>query len=293
MEHISVMPNEVIEYLNIWENGIYIDCTFGSGGHSRDILNRLSQDGRLISIDWDENAVEKNGPGFGSFGNFKLIRDNFANLRNIAGDLKLGRIDGILFDLGFSSTQVDDKERGFSFLSNAPLDMRYSASNPLTAQILLNNYPKEYLENILDSYAQERFSRSIVAGILRYRSGKPIETTQEVVEIIKKSTPVWYHHRRIHCATKTFQAIRMAVNAEVENIEKGLKAAIDLVSSKGRVVVISFHSVEHRMVKTIFREAKQNKTANLIVKKSVLPSENESNSNPRARSAQLRAIEKL
>jgi len=293
MEHIPVMPNEVTEYLNIRENGIYIDCTFGSGGHSQNILNALSQKGRLISIDWDEETVKNNGPKFSGYENFTLICDNFADIRNIVEKLKIERIDGILFDLGFSSQQIEDKERGFSFLGESPLDMRYSKDNPLTAQILLNSYPQDYLENMLKNYSQERFSKSITKGIIGYRNAKKIETTKELVEIIRRATPSWYHHRHIHFATKTFQALRMAVNSEIENIENGVKSAIDLISSRGRVAVISFHSMEHRSVKNIFRQAKQDNLVKPVVKKPILPSENEINTNPRARSAQMRIVEKI
>jgi len=293
MEHVPVMPHEVTKYLNIQTNGVYIDCTFGGGGHSKSILSMLSPNGRLISIDWDKETIRDNGPKFSDYENFTLICGNFADLSNIVEKLKIVKIDGILFDLGFSSGQIGDRKRGFSFLGEAPLDMRYNEDNPLTAQILLNNYPQDYLEDILKNYAQERFFKSIANGIIKYRKEKKIETTRELVEIIKRTTPGWYHHRRIHLATKTFQALRMAVNGEIKNIENGIKSAINLISSGGRIAVISFHSMEHRCVKNIFREAKQNNLVIPVVKKSVIPSESEMIANPRSRSSQLRIVEKV
>ena len=287
-----MMPREVIEYLDIKEDGTYVDCTFGSGGHSRDILGRLSSKGRLVSVDWDEETVKNAEEKFSKYKNFSLSCDNFANLKDIAEKFNLAHIDGIVFDLGFSSSQMGEKKRGFSFLGDAPLDMRYNSSNPLTAAVLLNSYSRDFLEKILTEYAQERFSKRIAGEIERYRKTKQIETTKELVEIIHRATPAWYHHRRIHSATRTFQAVRMAVNREIENIEKGLAAAIDALSSRGRIVVISFHSVEHRCVKNIFRQAVRDGALSLAVKKPVLPSDTEIGSNPRARSAQMRVAEK-
>ncbi len=293
MSHISVMPDEVLKYLNVKPNGIYIDCTFGAGGHSAKIADNLSSEGFLLAIDWDassqRNAIER----FAGMKNFQFECGNFADVSSIAEKCVLRGVDGIVFDLGFSSEQTDDLKRGFSFRNDAPLDMRYNAFNPITAETVVNEYPEEYLSSILSEYAQEQFHRRIARSICYKRKDMRIVTTLQLSEIIKNATPGWYHHRKIHYATKTFQAVRMAVNHEIDNISKAIVSAIDLLSSGGRLAVISFHSVEHRMIKKIFAEARKKSQVKEAVKNRIFPSMEEVNLNSRARSAQLRVVEKV
>jgi 16S rRNA (cytosine1402-N4)-methyltransferase len=293
MEHKPVMPLETIECLNIKADGIYIDCTLGGGGHSREIAGLLSPAGRLISIDWDEAALERAGDEFGKFCNVKLACGNFADLAAIAAGSGVESADGVLFDLGFSSTQVDAPERGFSFRKPGPLDMRYNKNNPLTAEKIVNEYPENRLAEILTEYAQEQFAGRIAGAIISGRNAKRITETSELVDVIRYAVPSWYRRRRIHFATKTFQALRMAVNGEMDNVSKGLAAACEILAPGGRLAVISFHSLEHRLVKNIFTACEEQGQLKLVAKKPVFPTRKEMIGNRRSRSAQLRCAEKL
>lgn len=289
------MLKEVLHYLSIKNDGTYIDCTFGSGGHSIEIVKKLSERGKLFLLDWDCETVKYYREKFSRYKNTKWICENFANLNSVVKKTGIKNIDGFLFDLGFSFLQIEDRTRGFSFNFAAPLDMRYNKDNLLTAKEVINSYSKKELQGILKEFADEQFAEKIADGICRYRLKKKIETTKELIEVIKTATPVWYHNKkggRIHFATKTFQALRIAVNNELDNIKKGISSAIKLVSSGGRIVVLSYHSIEHRLLKNIFRDAERNQLIKLVVKKPVFPSANEIFLNPRSRSAQLRIIEK-
>ncbi|MDD5686222.1 MAG: 16S rRNA (cytosine(1402)-N(4))-methyltransferase RsmH [Elusimicrobia bacterium] len=292
ISHIPVMLNEVVEYLNIKENGTYVDCTFGSGGHSLEIAKKLSGKGKLFCIDWDIDVIESTGSKFEEYKNVKIINENFANLEAIVKKNKIKKVNGILFDLGFSSVQIENVGKGFSFNYDAPLDMRFNKDNALTAGEILNNYPEGELISILNDFSDEQFAENIVKEICLFRKTKKIETTKELVDIIRRATPSWYKHRRIHFATKTFQAIRIAVNNELENIKAGLSAALKVSASGGRIVVISFHSIEHRLLKKAFIAAEKSNLIILTEKKPIFPKYEEILNNPRARSAQMRVVEK-
>ena len=293
MIHIPVMLDEAIKYLNIKKNGTYIDCTFGGGGHSIGIIENLSSYGKLLALDWDSDSEKLFTENFSSYKNAKFVCTNFAELSTVVREYNIKKIDGVLFDFGFSSLQIDNYNRGFSFNFDAPLDMRYSESNPLTADKIVNTYDEKKLAKIFLDFADERFAQKIARAIVTFRFQKKILKTLELVEIIRTATPYWYHKRRIHFATKTFQALRIAVNNELENIEKGVMSAINLVSSGARIVVISFHSIEHRLLKNIFKEAVKNNSIKLVEKKPIFPVAFEIANNPRSRSAQLRVVEKI
>jgi len=293
MEHISVMSDEAINYLNIKKNGTYIDCTFGGGGHSLGIIKKLSSYGKLLALDWDSDSEKLFTENFSSYKNAKFVCSNFAELSTVVRDYNIKKIDGVLFDFGFSSLQIDNYNRGFSFNFDAPLDMRYSVNNPLTADKIVNTYDEKKLAKIFSDNADERFAEKIAKAIVTFRFQKKISKTLELVEIIKSATPYWYQRRKIHFATKTFQALRIAVNNELENIEKGVMSAINLVSAGSRIVVISFHSIEHRLLKNIFKEAVKNNYIKLVEKKPIFPVAFEIAKNPRSRSAQLRVVEKI
>lgn len=293
MKHIPVMSDEVIKYLNIKKNGTYIDCTFGGGGHSLGIIKKLSLYGKLLALDWDCETEKLFSENFSSYKNAEFVCKNFAELSAVVKEYNIGEIDGVLFDLGFSSLQIDNHNRGFSFNFDATLDMRYSANNPLTADKIINTYDEKELAKIFLDNACERFARKIAKAVVACRMQKKISKTLELVEIIRTATPYWYHRRRIHFATRTFQALRIAVNDELKNIEKGILSAIGLISSGGRIVVISFHSIEHRLLKNIFKEAAKNNSIKLVEKKPIFPSTFETAENPRSRSAQLRVVEKI
>jgi len=293
MKHIPVMSGETIKYLNIKKNGTYIDCTFGGGGHSLGIIENLSSKGKLLALDWDCKTEKLFIENFSSYKNAKFVCRNFAELETAVRECNIKKIDGILFDLGFSSLQIDDYNRGFSFNFDAPLDMRYGENNLLTAAKIVNTYDEQKLTKIFLDFADERFAPKIAKAIITYRLQKNISKTFELVEIIRSATPYWYHRRKIHFATKTFQALRIAVNNELENIEKGILSAINIVSKGSKIVVISFHSIEHRLLKNIFKEAVKNNFIKLVEKKPVFPSAFEIAENPRSRSAQLRVVEKI
>ncbi|MBI5574476.1 MAG: 16S rRNA (cytosine(1402)-N(4))-methyltransferase RsmH [Elusimicrobia bacterium] len=293
MEHIPVMSDEAIKYLNIKKNGTYIDCTFGGGGHSIGIIKKLSPKGKLLALDWDCETEKLFIENFSSYKNAKFVCSNFAELSTVVKECNIKKIGGILFDFGFSSLQIDDYSRGFSFNFDAPLDMRYNRNNTVTAEKIINTFSERKLAQIFSDFADEQFSVKIAKAVINYRVKKKISKTLELVEIIKSATPYWYQKRKIHFATKTFQALRIAVNNELENIKKGVVSAINLASFGSRIVVISFHSIEHRLLKNIFKEAVKNNSIKLVEKKPIFPSAFEIAENPRSRSAQLRVVEKI
>lgn len=302
--HTPVLLDEVINGLNIRADGIYIDCTLGGAGHSFEIAKRLST-GRLIGIDQDPEALaaaEKRLAGLP----VTTVRTNFSNLEQIANDLGLTKVDGILMDLGVSSHQLDTAERGFSYHEDAPLDMRMSGEG-LSAFDVVNEYPQQALEKILFSYGEEKYAKSIVRGILRSREEKPINTTLELAEIIKTNVPLSVRREKNPCK-KTFQAIRIEVNQELKVLESGLEQAFKLLSVGGRLAVISFHSIEDRIVKNKLKEFATGctcppgfpicvcgnvKKGEIITRKPVIASEKELSENNRSRSAKLRIIEKI
>ena len=303
--HIPVLLNETIEGLAVRENGIYVDGTAGGGGHSAEILRRLKS-GKLISIDQDPDAIQTLTERFKKNENSIIIKGNFADMKELLAQRGLYRVDGVLLDIGVSSHQLDTPERGFSFHEDAPLDMRMSRKGTTAAE-LVNMLPFEELRRILFEYGEEKFAGSIAKGILAAREQKPIETTLQLAEIVKANVPQRVR-RDGHPARKTFQAIRIAVNDELGVLRRGLEGAFELLGSGGRLAVITFHSLEDRLVKQQMAAWCQGCTcpkdfpvcvcgnkpkAKLVHKKPVCANETELTINPRARSAKLRICEKL
>ena len=303
--HIPVLLNETIEGLDIKENGIYADGTAGGGGHSSEILKRLTT-GKLISIDRDPDAISVLTQRFKSNENSIIIKGNFSDIKELLQLRGVGRLDGVLLDIGVSSHQLDTASRGFSFHEDAPLDMRMSQSGT-TAEELVNTLPFEELRRIISSYGEEKYASSIAKGIVSAREQKPIKTTLELAEIIKQNVPQKVR-RDGHPARKTFQALRIAVNDELGALEKGLDGAFEMLGKGGRLAVITFHSLEDRIVKQKMASWCQGCTcpkdfpvcvcgnkpkARLVNKKPVCANETELNENPRARSAKLRICEKI
>lgn len=288
--HKPVLLEKVLEIFNPRRGQIYIDATIDGGGHARAILEKIGAEGKLLGIDWDRELLGRlkvENPKL-KVKNLILVCDNYAHIKSIAGKYNLGKVDGILFDLGFSLYHLEESRRGFSFLKNEPLDMRYNPDfNELTAEKIVNKWPPEAIENILREYGGERFSRRIARGIVGARRYKKISATAELVRIISRSVPGFYLKRRVHPATKTFQALRIAVNRELENLRKALYDSADILKPGGKIIVISFHSLEDRIVKNFFRKNKNAFT--VFTPKPVCPAKEEIKSNPRARSAKLRA----
>lgn len=301
--HIPVLQKEVIKYLNPKKNENFIDCTIGEGGHSLAILEKTAPQGKILGIDWDPNQIENCKLKIGKFKKrVILVCDNFANLEEIVKREKFKNISGILFDLGFSTWHLEKSGRGFSFLKKEPLDMRYNLENPLTAEKILNYWSENDLEKIIREYSQEKFAKEIARKIIETRKIKPIKNTFQLVEIIKQAVPKNYEKKRIHPATRTFQALRIAVNDELNNLKKGLEQSSKLLMPGGRLVVISFHSLEEKIVKQFFKEKCQtpnsyknlkNFNCKILTKKPIIPNEIEIKINPQSRSAKLRAILKI
>ena len=302
--HIPVLLNEVIESLAVKPGGRYIDCTVGGGGHTAAILERSYPGGQLLGIDADPNAIELARKSLEAHSESTLlVNENFANLRDICTRYGFFPVHGILFDLGLSSIQLNGNGRGFSFQHDAPLDMRLNPSQKLTAADILNTYSENKLAHLIETYGEERRSRQIARSIVQER---PIETTFHLVRIVEKA--IRRPRGRIHPATRTFQALRIAVNHELENLEAALKQAVSLLGFEGRLVVIAYHSLEDRIVKRFMRqEAKDclcppgtpicvcnhTRSLKLVTKKVITPSPEEVQLNPRSRSAKLRAAERV
>ena len=285
MAHIPVLLKEAIEYLNPKEGDTILDATFGGGGHAREILKRIGEKGKLIAMDQDissQSSVISNQIVF--------INANFRDLDKVVKE----KIDGALFDLGFSSDQLDESGRGFSFQKDEPLLMTLKSeieSGDLTAREIINNWREEEIADVLYKYGEERYSRRIAKAIIKRRRKNQIETTFDLVDVVRSSVPAVYrNNRRINCATRTFQALRIAVNDELSALEEGLRKAWDALNKEGRLVVISFHSLEDRIVKNFFRDKKQASEGKILTKKPVTPAEEEIKNNPRSRSAKIRAI---
>lgn len=297
MTHKSVLLQEVIESLNLHRGGTYVDGTFGAGGHSRQIARTIGKEGHLISFDQD--ATVFNGEIIRAISEdtrFTHIVENFGNVKAALETLNMERIDGAMFDLGLSSTQLEESRRGFSFQRDEPLWMTFKNApqkEDVTAIDIVNHWSEESIATILKGFGDERFARSIARGIVEARGIAPINTTRALVEIIRSHTPGWYHRGRTHFATRTFQALRMAVNDELGVIERGIRGVFELLAPEGRIAVITFHSIEDRLVKQLFRDLKEQGLVEMVTKKPIVPSEAELRENPRARSAKLRIIEKL
>ena len=305
--HVSVLLNESIENLNIKEDGIYVDCTLGFAGHSKEILKRIKK-GKLFAFDQDGEAINYSKKILDQIsGNYEIIKSNFAFIKSELNKRGIEKVDGVLFDLGVSSVQLDEAERGFSFHKDAKLDMRMDTDQSFSAYDVVNDYSKEELEKIFFNYGEEKYSRSIASAIVRERGNKKIETTLELTEIIRESVPEKYR-RTHHPARKVFQAIRIEVNKELDVFTKALNDAIDMLNPGGRICVITFHSLEDRICKKIFKEKSEIDSVfkglpdkdipleyrpelKLITK--VKPSKKELADNNRSRSSILRVAEKM
>jgi len=307
-KHVSVLLRECLEYLNIKPNGIYLDGTLGLGGHSYEIASRLTT-GRLIGIDRDETAIDRAGKRLAPFADkITLVHGNFCDAAAILDELGIGGVDGMLFDLGVSSPQLDEAQRGFSYQQDAPLDMRMDGTAALTAWDVVNTWDENRLNRILWDYGEERYARRITGAILKRREQKPIESTLELVDVIKSAMPAAALREKQHPAKRSFQAIRIAVNDELGAVAAMFETAPDKLNIGGRLCVISFHSLEDRIVKsgiharedgcTCPREAPVctcgfHQTLKSVRRKPILPTEEEIRENPRARSAKLRVAERV
>ena len=291
--HQPVLLKEVIEYLAPKPGEIVIDGTIGLGGHSELFLQKILPRGRLIGIDLDCQSLaqaQKRLLTGEQIGSLDLFCDNFANIGDIIGKLGLKGVNVILLDLGISSYQLDTPERGFSFMNDAPLDMRMSPDNPFSASIVVNDYPEDELIRIFRSYGEERFAKRIAQRIVKYRGREQITTTGQLVAIIKKAAPTGW--QRIHPATRVFQALRIEVNKELDNLERFLAGFPQWLRPGGRVGIISFHSLEDRLVKRSFRKYKEEEVLEVVTKKPVIPTAEEEQQNPRSRSAKFRVAVK-
>ena len=305
-KHIPVLLQECIDGLNIKENGIYVDGTLGGAGHSSKIAERLSNKGTLIGIDRDTEALKSASEKLKDFNNVKYVHGNHDDIKNILEDLKVESVDGILLDLGVSSYQLDEASRGFTYMQDAPLDMRMDKTSKLTAEYIVNNYTEQDLAKIIFEYGEEKFSRNIAKKICEYRKDKKIETTKELTEIIEKAIP-GFAKKEGHPAKRTFQAIRIEVNDEIKPLYNTVKNCIDVLKPGGRLCIITFHSLEDRAVKQAYADAQgkcicpgdlpycvcgYKSLGKVITKKPILPTNEETNQNSRSRSAKLRIFEK-
>lgn len=292
--HIPVLKEEAIRLLDAKPNENFIDATCGSGGHTLAILEKNGPNGQVLAIDRSPEQAESCRLKTQKYGaRVKAIIGNFADLKDIISKANFQNIKGILFDLGLSSWHLDESGRGFSFRKSEPLDMRFNAENRLTAQEILNFWSKSDLVKIFQEYGEEKFANRIAEEIIHSRQAKLITDTLQLIEIIKKAVPVFYRHRKIHCATKVFQALRIAVNQELDAVERAVQQAMEALEPDARIVIISFHSLEDRIVKNFFRENAKKGKLEILTKKPIAPSFNEIKLNPRARSAKLRAAKKL
>lgn len=305
-KHVPVMLNEVLKGLEIKPDGVYVDGTLGGAGHSREIAKRISKNGLLIGIDRDEEAICVAKERLKEFPNVRFVHDNHDNIRQILGELEIPGVDGILLDLGVSSYQLDERNRGFSYMGDSELDMRMDKSAELTARKVVNTYSEEDLANIIYEYGEERFSRRIARNICEYRAHKEIETTLELVSIIEKSVP--RKKGEGHPAKRTFQAIRIEVNNEIRPLYNTILDSINSLKPQGRLCVITFHSLEDRAVKNAFIEAQGKcvcppglpycscgckSLGKIITRKPILPTDEEMEINSRSKSAKLRIVEKI
>ena len=308
MEHIPVLLKECIDGLNIKPEGTYVDGTLGRAGHSKEIVKRLTT-GKLIAIDRDMKAIEEAGENLKEYKDKIIyVHSNFSRIGEILDDLSIDKVDGMLFDLGVSSPQLDDASRGFSYMSDGPLDMRMDESSPLTACDIVNGWSEGELKRILFDYGEERYAPRIARAIVKKREEKKIESTLELVEIIKSALPAQALREKQHPAKRTFQAIRITVNEELTSISKLLDTAMDRLNEGGRIAVISFHSLEDRIVKSAIASKEKGctcppefpvctcgfvQTMRSVNRKPILPTKEELERNPRSRSAKLRIAERI
>jgi len=306
-KHEPVMLNECIEGLNIEPDGIYVDGTLGGAGHSSEIIKRLSEKGLLIGIDRDEEALDAASKRLKSYKNIKYIHGNHDDIKTLLNNLQIEKVNGILLDLGVSSYQLDERQRGFSYMGEAELDMRMDKTQGLTAKYVVNEYSQGELTKIIEQYGEEKFAKTIVSNIVKERAKKVIETTAELVEIIRKSIPI-SKQKDGHPAKRTFQAIRIEVNNEIKPLYNTINQCIECLESKGRLCVITFHSLEDRAVKEAFKQAEGICTCpsdlpycvcgcksegKVINKKPITATKEELERNSRSKSAKLRIFEKI
>ena len=306
-KHKPVLLQECIEGLNIKKDGVYVDGTLGGAGHSSEILKRLSSKGQLIGIDRDEEALAAAKEKLKDFQNVTYLHGNHDDIKELLQNIGINKVDGILLDLGVSSYQLDERSRGFSYMGDSTLDMRMDKTQELTAEIVINEYSEEQLAKIIDEYGEEKFSKKIAANIVKERKNKPIKTTMELVEIIRKSIPI-SKQKDGHPAKRTFQAIRIEVNNEIEPLKETVKQCIESLNEKGRLCIITFHSLEDRAVKQAYAELEGKCTCpkdlpycvcgaksegKIINKKPIIATQEEQTENSRSKSAKLRIFEKI
>ena len=307
-KHISVLLEESVQNLNINKDGVYVDCTMGGGGHSEKIVSQLSSAGVLIGIDRDTEALQAAGKRLEQYTNVMYVHDNFHNIKDILAQKGIDAADGIIADLGVSSYQLDNRGRGFSYMEDARLDMRMDATASFDAYELVNTYSEQQLADVIFKYGEERFSRKIAKLIAERRQTAPIETTLELVDIIKRAIPEKFRQKGSHPAKRTFQAIRIEVNAELEPLAQAVEDMFDCLKPGGRLSIITFHSLEDRIVKTVYQKLAQGCTCppdfpvcvcgktprgKIVTRKPILPSDDECEQNSRSKSAKLRIIEKI
>lgn len=304
--HKSVLLEEIIEYLNIRPEGVYVDGTLGGGGHSEEILKRLTT-GKLIAIDRDLDAIKASKDRLKNYKNVEYINDNFKNITQILKNLSIDKVDGIILDLGVSSYQLEEVERGFSYMKDAPLDMRMDKNSPFSAYDVVNKYSQQELEKVIKEYGEEKWASRIAKFIVKEREKGEIKTTFKLTEIIKNAVPASARREGPHPAKRTFQAIRIEVNQELKSLDETIEDMVEVLRGKGRIAIITFHSLEDRIVKQTFKKLENPCTCphdmpctcgkkpliKIITKKPVLPSKEEMETNPRSRSAKLRVAEKL
>lgn len=293
MNHIPVLLKEISEYFDPQPGENFIDCTVGFAGHTLSLLEKNKPDGKVLGIEIDEKVLEILKKKITNE-RLVLVQGSFTDLKKIAKENRFDSINGILFDLGMSSWQIEEKGQGFSFRKNEPLDMRFeSKASDLTAEEIINQWPEEELIKIFQEYGEERYARRIARLICQTRQTQLIKTTNQLVEIIQQAVPNRYQHGRIHFATRTFQALRIAVNDELNNLKKALPQALEILEKNGKLAIISFHSLEDRIVKIFFRETAKEEGLKILTKKPIRPGQEEIDLNPRSRSAKLRVALKL
>jgi 16S rRNA (cytosine1402-N4)-methyltransferase len=308
-KHVSVLLEETIDGLNIKPDGIYVDGTLGGGGHAYEVCKRLGVNGRFIGIDQDEAAIKAGSERLKEFGDkVTIIRSNYCDMKQVLKEIGVEKVNGIVLDLGVSSYQLDTVSRGFSYKENAPLDMRMDQRNELTAQDIVNGYSEFDLYRIIRDYGEDKFAKNIAKHIVKAREMKPIETTDELTDVIKAAIPMKVRMNTGHPAKKTFQAIRIELNKELEVLNNTLNDMIDLLDNEGRICIITFHSLEDRIVKSIFRNNENPCTCppsfpmcvcgkkpkgRVITRKPIIPSDEEIEENKRSKSSKLRVFEKI
>lgn len=307
-KHYSVLLEETIKHLNIKEDGVYVDGTLGGAGHASVVCSHLGPKGRFIGIDQDEDAIQASSERLKPYGDIvTIVRSNYSNMKQVLADLGIDKVDGIVLDLGVSSYQLDTAERGFTYREDAPLDMRMDNRNDMTARDIVNHYSEYDLYRIIRDYGEDKFAKNIAKHIVRMREEKPIETTFELIEAIKAAIPMKIRMNQGHPAKKTFQAIRIELNRELDVLKDTLRDMVNLLQPGGRICIITFHSLEDRIVKTIFRECEnpcecppsfpvcvcgKKSLGKVISRKPILPSEQELEENSRSKSAKLRVFER-